>query len=173
LVRLSGAISIALATAAAPVSATIVSGTIDTGPAGGPFVKLDPTAGGFAVGNNDFNLPDLFAFDERQNVVLTTALAADVGLTSVAIGTIVSSHYIFFDPLKQATVTGSVTFDAPILAIITTRRGLLASNYLGASQVTYHDPALVGLESADFAVIGALFDTDLKFIAATPAIPFG
>jgi len=156
--------------AATSGQATILLGSVtggsvqSTNPAG-TFVKLDPTAGGFSVGFNNFDTHNLYGFDELQNVVLTSALAADLGLASIAIGTRINSHFVFFDPLATQTVRGSITFDTPLLGVITTRSKLIASNYLGAPGVTYLTPASVGLEpGVDFAISSFPSPNDLRIV---------
>ncbi|MBV1686662.1 PEPxxWA-CTERM sorting domain-containing protein [Novosphingobium sp. G106] len=87
---------------------------------------------------------------------MTDELIANFGLTNIAAGTRVNSHFVFFDPLARETLQGTITFDTPVLAAITLRSQLIASNYLGAAGVTYLDPASVGLEpSVDFITLGS------------------
>lgn len=150
--------------------ATILLGTITGGsvqvsdPAGG-FVKLDPDAGGFTVGNDSFDTNNLYGFDELQGVTLTSALAADLGVASIAAGTRINSHLIFFDPKATQTVRGSITFDTPVLSVITTRAKLIASNYLGSPGVTYLTPGSVGLEPGiDFVLPGFPGPDDLRAV---------
>ena len=103
----------------APASATIVGGNVTGGTAqtdGGVFVKLTlPLSNPFgppdSVGNDNFQSPNLFGFDEDQNIVLTVPLAIDVGTSPLPAGTIVASHYIFFDPGPTQRVIGTVNFD--------------------------------------------------------------
>src|SRR5215471_2175205 len=86
--------------------ATIVSGTVTGGSAlaaGGNFVKLTvPLSNPFgppnSVGNDNFQSPNLFGFDEDQNILLLAPLMVDVGSNPIPAGTTVASHYIFFDP---------------------------------------------------------------------------
>lgn len=129
--------------------ATIVSGTVTS--ATGSFVKLSvPLTGSTpanTVGNNNFNLPNLYGFDESQNTTLTAALVPDQG-AALAAGTTVASHYIFFDPTSGA-LTGTVTFDANVLAVLSSTATLLATDYLANTGVTYLNPTLRGLEAVD------------------------
>ncbi|MBP6900207.1 MAG: PEP-CTERM sorting domain-containing protein [Burkholderiaceae bacterium] len=129
--------------------ATIVSGTVTS--ATGSFVKLSvPLTGSTpanTVGNNNFNQPNLYGFDESQNTTLTAALVPDQG-AALAAGTTVASHYIFFDPTSGA-LTGTVTFDANVLAVLSSTATLLATDYLANTGVTYLNPTLRGLEAVD------------------------
>ncbi len=183
-IKLCKLVSAALLFAAAPAQAAVLSGQITGGSAFGKgiFEKLDPMAGGFSVGEDNFNTPNLYAFDERQNFTLTRDLAANLGLTNIAIGTRVNSHFVFFDPLARETLQGDVAFDTPVLAAITLRRQLIDSNYLGAPSVTYLRPASYGLEpGTDFVTLSGsairinFFTTDspgdhFRVITAAPII---
>src|SRR5262245_40001463 len=115
-----------------PASSTIVGGTVTGGTAqaaGGTFVKLTPPlANPFgppnSVGNDTFQSPNLFGFDEDQNIVLPAPLVVDVGSSPIPAGTTVASHYVFFDPGPTQTMVGTVDFDADVLAIITSTTNL-------------------------------------------------
>src|SRR5579862_5466878 len=143
-------IRLAIATAlscslAVSASATIISGSVTGGSAltaGGTFVKLTPPLGNpfgppDSVGNDNFQSPNLFGFDETQNVVLTAPLTVDVGTSPIPAGTKISSHYVFFDPGPGENVIGTVTFNADVLAIITSTATLAASDFLANSAVNY------------------------------------
>ncbi len=155
---------------AAPAAATIVGGSVTGGTAstaGGVFVKLTPPLPNpfgpvDSVGNNNFQSPDLFGFDEVQNFLLTAPLAVDVGSSPIPAGTTISSHYIFFDPGPTERVIGRVDFDADVIGIVTSTADLAASDFLSNPGVNYLDPALRGLEAGDsVAISGAqqiLFD---------------
>lgn len=144
-------------------NATIVAGAVTVGD--GSFAELSP---GFTdsipnntVGNNTFQNLNLYAFSEDQNTdVIGSALAVDIlastGLSgSLAVGTTVASHYVFFDPEDLISQEGWVTFDSDILAIITSTGNLLASDYLANTGVNYLNPGLRGLETGDFVSIDA------------------
>jgi len=154
-----------LATGSGAVSATIVSGAVTGGGSleqGGTFVKLsvpfkdsDPDN---TVGSNSFQNPNLYGFDEGQNINITMDLAVDIladgsgggnGAGIIPKGSIVASHYIFFDPLRTTTQAGTVSFDSNIVGIITRSRHLAASDFLINTGVTYSNPSLRGLESGD------------------------
>lgn len=156
---------------ATSAEAIIVSGQLTGGSAfnnGGSFQELVGFTG--PVGNNNFQNNNLYGFNEAQSVTLGSALASNIGLSSIAAGTMVSSHYIFFDPGPSRRAIGHVIFDAPILGIITSRGNLLASDFLGNAGVNYLNPNLRGLENADSAGINAgnLFRLDVNFRASNP-----
>ena len=144
------------------VNATIINGGVTTGL--GSFIKLSP---GFTestpnntVGADNFNTLNLYGFDEVQNTTVTgSALSVDILASasgasgSLAIGTVVASHYIFFDPASNTRQAGFVSFDSDILAIITSSANLAASDYLINNGVTYLNPGLRGLEAGDNVVI--------------------
>ncbi len=159
-----------------PAAATITSGTVTGGTAltsGGTFVKLTvPLANPFgppdSVGNDSFQSPNLYGFDEDQNILLTAPLTVNVGASPIPAGTIVASHYVFFDPGPTLHVVGTVDFDAPILGIITTTTQLAASDFLANTGVDYLNPSARGLEAGDSVTISGtdqiLFDT----VASSP-----
>jgi hypothetical protein len=154
-----------------PACATIISGTVTGGTAftaGGVFVKLTvPLANPFgpanSVGNDTFQSPDLYGFDEDQNILLAAPLVVDVGSSPIPAGTTVASHYIFFDPGPTQHVIGTVNFDADVLAVITSTGHLAASDFLANTGVNYLNPGARGLEAGDSVTISGpqqiLFDT--------------
>jgi len=151
---------------AAGAQATIVTGAVTAGSvAGGSFVELilpfTESTPDSTVGNDNFNDANLYAFNSDQNILLDADLTVnDLGdgtsttrgtTGTLAAGTTVSSHYVFFDPDGDATQEGWVSFDAEILAIIFDRTLLDASDFLANTDVTYLSPALRGIEDGDFA----------------------
>jgi hypothetical protein len=154
-----------------PAGATIISGTATGGTAltaGGVFVKLtvpllNPFGTPDSVGNDTFQSPDLYGFDEDQNILLAAPLTANVGSSPIPAGTTVASHYIFFDPGPTQHVIGTVNFDADVLAIITSTANLAASDFLANTGVNYLNPGARGLEPGDSVTISGprqiLFDT--------------
>ncbi len=131
-------VALVLFTKSIPAAASIISGSVTGGTAltaGGTFLKLTvPLPNLFgppdSVGNDNFQSPDLFGFDEDQNILLTAPLTVDVGASSLPAGTVVASHYIFFDPGPSEHVIGTVDFDSDVLAIITSTVNLAASDFL-------------------------------------------
>lgn len=150
----------ALATLGA-AHATIVSGSVTGGSAmtaGGTFVELNlpftpPNGTENTVGQDTFQTPNLYGFDENQNIVATNTIEVNIG-TDVQVGEIVASHYIFFDPGPSQDIQGCVSFDSPVYGIITSRALLNASDNLQNNSVNYLSPSLRGLESGDSAWIG-------------------
>jgi len=154
-----------------PAHATAITGFVTGGSAfaaGGSFVKLtppipNPLGPPNSVGNDTFQTPNLYEFDEDQNILLAAILNVDVGLSPIPAGTTVASHYVFFDPGPAQTMIGTVNFDSDVLAIITSTGNLLASDFLANTGVNYLNPALRGLEVGDSVTISGLrqilFDT--------------
>src|SRR5262249_24884100 len=134
------AIALLLLVMSVPLLASTVDGTVTGGTAltaGGTFVRLtsalvNPFGAPNSVGNDNFQSPDLFEFDEQQNVVLAGALAVDSGASPIPAGTIVSSYYVFFDPGPSESVIGTVNFGSNILGIITSTGNLALSDFLAA-----------------------------------------
>ncbi len=171
-----GAVLFTLATV--PASATIVSGSVTSGSAfaaGGNFINLtvpfsqsNPTN---TVGADNFNTPNLYGFNESQNILLGSTLQMNVGagnVLTVAAGTQVASHYIFFDPLVGMNILGTVDFDSDILGIITDSQLLNASDSLANTGVTYLNPGLRGLEPGDVATISGTRRMSINFSASSP-----
>ena len=121
----------------------------------GSFVILDPTEP-FAVGADTFDTDDLYAFNEDQNITLIEPIRVDIGgcMTSgprgdfIAAGTIVASHYVFFDSINGIQY-GYVDFDAPILGIAAMQDTMAATDFLANTDVTYLSLELRGLERGD------------------------
>src|SRR3954452_13786392 len=105
-----------------PATATIINGVVTGGSAqsaGGIFVKLtvplaNPLGPPNSVGDDNFQSPNLFGFDEDQNILLTAPLTLDVGTSPIPAGTTVASHYIFFDPGPTLHMIGTVNFDSTV-----------------------------------------------------------
>jgi hypothetical protein len=166
-----------------PVSATIVSGEVTGGSSlekGGIFVKLTvpftASTPENTVGSNTFQNYNLYGFDEGQNIELSEDLSVDIigdgeggslrkGLLPK--GLIVASHYIFFDP-KHGSQTGTVTFDSPVVAIITRSKNLDASDYLINTGVDYQNPGLRGIESTDRVGIVNGYTIEISWSAGSP-----
>jgi hypothetical protein len=166
-----------------PVCATIVSGAVTGGSSltqGGTFIKLPvpftESNPANTVGQNTFQTPNLYGFDEGQNIDITVDLAVNVladglggggGAGIVPMGSTVASHYIFFDPVS-ANQTGTVTFDSDIFGIITSTANLAASDFLINTGVTYLNPGLRGLEAGDHATITGLRTINVSWSASSP-----
>ena len=176
-----GAVSVACMTSQAGATILVSGSSVTGGNSGGSFVKLMP---GFTesnpdntVGNDTFQTPDLYGFDEEQNIVLPGMLNVDdladglgggMGAGSLAAGTLAASHYIFFDPGPSQSMEGTIEFDADILAVIFGRDNLLASDGLANTGVVYLNPTLRGLEAGDTVTITGLRTIALDWTASTP-----
>lgn len=90
---------------AGSAQAVVVGGAVTGGGAlaqGGGFVALPvpfaaPVSGDVSVGDNTFQTPNLYAFNEDQNILIPSEIEVDIGTNPLA-GEIVASHYVFFDP---------------------------------------------------------------------------
>ena len=172
---LRGMLGAFLLSMVAPALATIVSGSVSGGTAataGGSFIKLTvPLANPFglpnSVGDDTFQSPNLYGFDEDQNIVLAVPLQVDVG-TTLAVGTTVASHYVFFDPGPSQSIIGTVSFDAPVLAILTSTNRLSASDFLAKTGVNYLNPGQRGLEVGDSVTISGMRQITFATTASTP-----
>lgn len=176
--RIAATVGMALICASA-AHATITSGAVTEGD--GTFVKL---AVPFAVstppntvGNDTFQNNNLYGFDEGQNIVLPAALQVDdlanglgggSGPGTLAAGTVVASHYIFFDPKDPASQKGLVNFDSAILAVISSTNLLAASDFLIQTGVDYLNPSARGLEVGDTVTISGLSQIRVDWGASTP-----
>lgn len=147
------AVTLAFMALASPATAIVVDGAIVQQEANGTFVKLD-TDTPFTVGQDNFNTDNLYAFDEDQNIVLSTAIRVDIGGIDgvLAAGTEVASHYVFFDGTEGSHI-GYVDFDAPILGIAAYQDTMGATDFLANNAVTYIGPRLRGLERGDYVWI--------------------
>jgi hypothetical protein len=161
---------------AGPASADIIGGSVTGGSAhtaGGIFVKLTPPLPNpfgppDSVGNDNFQSPNLFAFDETQHFVLTAPLVEDVGNNPLPAGTAVASHYVFFDPGPTQNVIGTVNFDAAVLAVITSDTNLTSSDVLAATGVNYLNPSSRGLEAGDAVTISGPQQILVSVTASSP-----
>ena len=145
--------SIALSLTAQIASAVVLDGEILRQTGSGTFVKLDPSTP-FAVGYDTFNDDNLYAFDEDQNITLIEPIRVDIGGVNgaIAAGTVVASHYVFFDSLS-GTHYGYVYFDAAILGVAAFQGTMAATDFLANTDVQYLSTDLRGLEQGDYVWI--------------------
>jgi hypothetical protein len=124
----------------APVSAAII---------GGPDIIAPPTN----LGPNPFADDRVVAFYEKQNVMLgkNVDLGRKVGrkiakakgsrdakaARTISEGTLVSSHYIAYDPDGIRRNSMTVEFDSEILGVVVGNKRLEATDFLGADGVDY------------------------------------
>ncbi len=143
------AVTVALIAFSTAAQAVVIDGAITRQWGNGSFVKLD-TDTPFAVGADTFDDDNLYAFDEDQNIMLEKPIRVDIGGVEgeIAAGTVVASHYVFFDSL-DGVQAGYVDFDAPILGIAAFQDTMAATDFLANTDVIYISPELRGLEPGD------------------------
>jgi len=158
--RRVGLLALAMALSPASAAATVTGGAVvgESVTPKGVFVKLsvplkNPYGPANSVGENTFESPNLYAFDEDQNINLKAPLVTDVGVSPIPAGKIVASHYVFFDPGPATEVFGVVDFDSKVIAIITSTGNLAASDFLAHTGVHYLNPSARGLEPEDYVTI--------------------
>jgi len=142
-----------LAALPVPALATVVGGEIVQQKGSGDFVKLD-TDEPFSVGHDTFDDDNLYAFDEDQNIVLEDPVRVDIGGEdgTIAAGTVVASHYVFFDSLNGVHI-GYVDFDAAILGIAAYQDTMAATDFLANTSIEYISIDMRGLERGDYVWI--------------------
>lgn len=125
----------------------------------------------------------LIGWDEVQNLTLTADLKVDRvfdldapfvkqenGHFFIKEGTIVSSHYLQWDPTptSTSTVSATINLDSPVFAFITSDQNLFDSDAaLGLPGLDYNDFTLRGLESTDTTNFNGN-DVDITWIARSP-----
>jgi uncharacterized protein (TIGR03382 family) len=120
------------------------------------------------------------AFNEAANFTLATNLPvnattpgvynSNASLTPgiIAAGTVVSSHYIYADPIGDgpALYEGFVEFDQPIIGVIVLRGGLNSTDFLGAPGTIYGDNTARGMELSGneaFSITVSQFRVNFRF----------
>jgi hypothetical protein len=138
---------------------------------GGAIVKIAPPPS-VMIGVLESDT-QAFAFDEQQDVTLTDALPVDIStpgiyddtadLTpgSIPAGTVVSSHFVHADDVKNsgrgrpANMEGFVVTDSDILGISILSANLDASDFLGAPGTVYPtggEQRQLNLEGGDLVI---------------------
>jgi len=147
--------------APATVGATVITGKIVQQNGSGVF-KILQTDEPFSVGADNFDDPNLYAFDEDQNIDLEEHIKVDIGGLAgwIPAGTTVASHYVFFDSLNGIHY-GYVDFDAAILGIAAYQDTMAATDFLANTNVDYISIELRGLEENDRAWIDPELPTRL------------
>ena len=140
-----------------PVSAAIISG---------PDIISPPTT----LGPNPFGQDRVVAFYEQQNVALGQNVdlgrkaARKVSLArgssgkpsrTVEAGTVVSSHYVAYDPSGVARTSMTIEFDSEIIGVVVGDRRLVLTDFLGADGVDYKKFRFRSREPRDRYKIGA------------------
>ena len=140
----------ALAFTLAPslAGAVVLDGKVTGG--AGVFVRLE-AGPEITVGRDTFESPNLFAFDEDQNITIPDDIRVEIGPPGGVIPrhSVVASHYVFFDPAWGMAQRGWVEFDAPILGVATSVWTMQATDFLANTKITYLNPGLRGLEWED------------------------
>ncbi|MEM1076871.1 MAG: hypothetical protein AAGI36_20655 [Pseudomonadota bacterium] len=142
--RLGAAVFAAFVSTVQISSAAVIDGLVTSGV--GEFEQIFDTSG-LVVGQNNQQQNNLFSFNEKQAFVLDRDIDADIGGT-ISEGTKVSSHYVFFDPVRGVQ-TGYVDFDGAILGIITSLGKLIGTDDFGLDEVVYLSRRFRGLEGRD------------------------
>lgn len=155
-------------------TAVSITGTSDS------YVLGTPAATPFTLIADFSNDSVLYLWDEVQNFTLTDDLYVDrvadstasyVGGTSgnyyIMAGTIVSSHYVQWDPGSDTGVVATLNFDSDIFAFITADAKLASSDYLGLPGIDYGDFTNRGLESGDITNFNG-GSVDIAWTATSP-----
>ncbi len=135
---------------AMPAGARVLDGAITAQDGAGRFVLLNDDLP-LAVGEDIFNTPDLYAFDEAQGIPLSAPLVLDIG-APIPAGTVVSLHHVLFDG-TGGRQRATILFDGPILGLAVAAATLAATDGLAAMDIEYIDTPLRGLEEGDRAWI--------------------
>ncbi|KHT63344.1 hypothetical protein RJ45_13210 [Photobacterium gaetbulicola] len=131
----------------------------------------------------DTNDGVLLVWDEVQNYTLLNDLAVDrvfdpgasfisggPGNYFIAAGTVVSSHYVQWEPLGSeiATANATIDFDSQIFAFITSDQKLFDSDIvLGKPGVNYNNFTNRGIEPGDTTDFNGN-STDISWLAGSP-----
>jgi len=176
---LTAALAAAAALTATNANATLVS----LGACVGAFaceITTDPP-NPVAPNPNDGKL---LAWDERQNITLTDDLRVDRvfdptasfvealpgGDFLIKAGTVVSSHYLQWDPGNGSdrSVKTTVSLDSQIFAFMTADSNLFDSDdILGLPGLDYNDFSNRGLEGGDVTTFNGT-DVDIDWFASSP-----
>ncbi len=122
---------------------------------GGEFQIVPAPA---VLDNNQYDDDNVRAFDEVQDLALIQSLILDqvaAGLSSnvLGAGSVVSSHYVIYDPSSSRTVIGTVTFDQPVLGVITSNIRFNDTDGLLGNAGTDYAIGSQGLENPDTVAI--------------------
>ncbi|MEM7081777.1 MAG: dockerin type I domain-containing protein [Pseudomonadota bacterium] len=149
---------LAICTLAIETHAEITSGVVTGGSSfvnGGLFIEIPAPV---VLPNNAYNDDNVRAFNEQQDVTLTSNISLHVaasGLDSSILGpgSVVSSHYIIYDPSATEEVEASVTFDEPILGVMIYNEGFNITDPVLGNPGTAYDIGSQELESPDTVTI--------------------
>lgn len=168
----------ALCAAGSTASATLVSIVDVTGANAGTITTTPPNP----ITQNPNN-GILLAWDEKQNVTLQEKLyvdrvfdpaasfiGSDSGGTFISAGTVVSSHYLQWDPGNGSgtRVNATIKLDSQAFAFITADQKLFNSDVIvGLDNFDYADFNLRGLEGGDTTNFNGP-DVDISWAAGSP-----
>ncbi len=145
------------------VGQTTIAGVVTGGQAlaaGGEVIQVCDPVGD--VGDNNYQSPDVFAFEEQQAVLLQADLILD-SMTLILAGETVSSFYVVFDPSTLTTVQATIDFPDTIIGVIVDQQELNDSTFLGNASANYLSPGLLGLESGDtVSILGNQLSIDIS-----------
>lgn len=130
---------------------------------GGPTMIDPPTP----LGPNPIGDTSFFAFYEQQNVVLDRNLKLGRMKTpggqgrkarqkvQLESGTLVSSHYLLYDPTELVRQSVTIDFDSEILGVVVKNKKLKKTDFLGLDGVEYEKFRHRGKERRDKYEISA------------------
>jgi hypothetical protein len=165
-----------------PAGATIigVSGAASLGPEANPSYLPDAY-------NDTGATPLIHWWDEQQNVSLSAALDDVLDIDTpgtyhspftsqrgdLAAGTVVSSHYLYFDPLSSRRAIASFTFDGDILGIVVITPHLAASDGLRVLSAPYPGNPSFSSRGIEFGPEEIVLDVGLRTLSVdlTASIP--
>lgn len=149
--------------AAAALLALLAAPQARAGIIGGPTMIDPPTP----LGPNPIGDTSFFAFYEKQNVVLDRDVKLGKMKTRNAQGrkvrqqvrleegTLVSSHYVLYDPADLVKQSVTIEFDSEILGVVVKGGKLRKTDFLGADGVEYEKFRYRGPERRDKYEISA------------------
>jgi hypothetical protein len=124
----------------------LLANTANAAIVGGTVTIIPPPLN---TGNDNQQINEILGFDELQHVTLTSDLVVDKPSGIIPAGTIVSSHYIIYDPPGTLTyITGNVILDQNVVGVIYSTEKLNNSDHLGLTTTNYLNPTLRGFETA-------------------------
>ena len=174
-IRRAGIAALLFVLAVVPMLGKVSGGAVvgESSEPKGKFIKLsiplgNPYGPANSVGENTFQSPNLYAFDEDQNITLKKDLYTDVGLNPIPAGKVIASHYVFFDPGPSTEIVGVVDFNSRVIAIITSTGNLAASDFLANTGVNYLNPSERGLELEDYVSINGARQIMFHTVASSP-----
>lgn len=161
-------LGVAVSPAGAAVSGSITGGSVL---GSSNIVLLNPSSP-LTLSKDVFNDDNLYVIAEQQNVTLTSDLVLDVGGLLTA-GTVVSSYLILFDPARESTIAGTISFGSAVLGLDRKTESLKATNALfGSPFITYKSPGGFALEAGiDFITVGKPDANSVRIVAMTADSP--